>query len=222
MANTLNSPTQGFQTFGNAEGSSPQVGLTPIWIASTDASLIFRGDAVITSTTGGTNNSGPYITAPTSGISQIRGVFQGCYQFSPAAGRVVWTNFYGGTVTGSTGDIKAYIIDFPDQQFIAQASTSGAITSSMIGSNIGMSITSSLGNQASGYSNATLLSSTVGSTNTLPWRLVDFYSAYAPPGIPAVGAGAFINGTDNTTAANIVVVRFNNCDRLQLTAKSAI
>jgi hypothetical protein len=221
MANTLNNPTQGFQTFGQNEGSSPTDGLQPVWIASTDASLIFRGDPVVTSSAGGTNLSGAYITAAASGISFIRGVFQGLYQYQPSAGRVIWSNFYNGVVTGSTGDVKAYINDNPDQLYIAQGSTSAAITSSFVGLNIGFTANSSTGNTLTGYSNVALLSSTVGSTNTLPFRIVDFYSAYAPPAVPAIGAAAFINGTDNTTPANMVIVRLNNCDRLNLTARSS-
>jgi hypothetical protein len=221
MANTLASPTMGFQSYGRQEGSSPTDGLTPAWIASTDAGLIFRGDCVITSSAGGANNSGAYITAATSGISFIRGVFQGCYQFQPAAGRVVWSNFYNGTVTGSTGDIKAYIIDDPDTNFLVQGSTSAAITSSFVGLNIGFTANSSTGNTLTGYSNVQVTSSTVGSTSGLPWRIVDFYSAYAAPFVPNVGTAAFINGTDNTTPANMVIVRLNNCDRMSLTARSS-
>lgn len=225
MPNTINSPTMGFQPFGNAEGSSPTAGMTPVWIASTDASLIFRGDPIVTSSAGGTNNSGAYITAPASGLSLIRGVFQGLYQYQPSAGRVVWSNYYNGSVTGSTGDVKAYIIDNPDQQFVVQGSTSAAITSSYIGLNIGFTANSSTGNTTLGYSNVNVTSSTAGSTNTLPWRIVDFYSAYAPPGGLAGPAGAgttpLINGTDNTNAANMVVVRMNNCDRMNLTARSS-
>ena len=224
MANTLNNPTMGFQSFGRTEGGSPTAGMTPVWIASTDASLIFRGDAIVTSSAGGTNNSGAYITAAASGISMIRGVFQGCYQYQPVTGRVVWSNCYLGSVSGSTGDVKAYIIDDPDQQFICQGSTSAAITSSFVGLNIGFTANSSTGNQVYGYSNVALQSSTVGSTNTLPFRIVDFYSAYAPPGGlqgPAINTNAFINGTDNTSPANIMVVRMNNCDRNNLTARSS-
>lgn len=225
MANTLNSPTMGFQSFGRVEGGSPTAGMTPVWIASTDASLIFRGDPIVTSSAGGTNNSGAYITAAASGISLIRGVFQGLYQYQPSAGRVVWSNYYNGSVTGSTGDVKAYIIDDPQQTFVVQGSTSAALTSSFIGLNIGFTANSSTGNTAFGYSNVQVTSSTVGSTNTLPWRIVDFYSAYTPPGALAGPAGAgttpFINGTDNTSPANMVVVRMNNCDRLNLTARSS-
>jgi hypothetical protein len=211
----------GFQSFGRQEGSSPTDGLTPVWIASTDASLIFRGDPVVTSPAGGTNNSGNYITAAASGLSMIRGVFQGLYQFQPAAGRVVWSNYYNGVVTGSTGDVKAYVIDDPDTLFLVQGSTSAAITSSFVGLNIGFTANSSTANTMTGYSNAVVNSSTVGSSGALPLRIVDFYSAYALPAIPNIGAAAFINGTDNTSPANMVIVRLNNCDRNSLTARSS-
>jgi len=217
----------GFQSFGRQEGSSPSDGLTPVWIASTDPGTIFRGDAVVTSSGGGTNLSGAYITSINNGPNvtstgvMVRGVFQGCYQFQPSAGRVVWSNFYNGVVTGSTGDIKAYVIDDPDVQFLVQASTKGAITSSMIGLNISVTFNSTSGNTTTGYSNVTVESTSVLSSGVLPFRIVDFYSAYAPPGVPAVGTAAFINGTDNTTPANMIIVRLNNCDRLNLTARSA-
>ena len=229
MANTLAAPTMGFQIFGRQEGGSPTDGLTPCWIASTDAGTIFRGDTVVTSSGGGTNNSGAYITSiqngpnatSTSSGVMVRGVFQGCYQFQPAASRVVWSNFYNGVVTGSTGDVKAYIVDDPDTNFLVQASTKGTITSSMIGLNIGVTFNSTSGNTLTGYSNVTVESTSVTSVSVQSFRIVDFYSAYAPPSIPNVGTAAFINGTDNTTPANMVIVRLNNCDRLNLTARSS-
>ena len=227
MTNTLASPTMGFQTFGRQEGASPTDGLTPVWINSTDANACFRGDCIVTSSFGGGNNSGAYITAATSGISFIRGVFQGCYQYQPSVQRVVWSNYYSGVVSGSTGDVKAYIIDDPDTQFLVQGSTSGALTSSFVGLNIGFTANSSTGNTLTGYSNVQVTSSTVGSTNTLPWRIVDFFSAYAPgPGaFGSVSGGAsqtnIVNGIDNANVANMVIVRLNNCDRLNLTARSS-
>ena len=223
MANTLASPSMGFQSFGRVEGGSPTAGLTPVWIASTDASLIFRGDPVVTSSAGGTNNSGAYVTAAASGITTlVRGIFQGLYQYNPTAGRVVWSNNYSGSVTGSTGDVKCWIIDDPQQTFLVQGSTSAAITSSFIGLNIGFTANSSTGNTAFGYSNVTVTSSSVtAASSNGPFRIVDFYSAYAPPSVPAIGTAAFINGTDNTTPANMVIVRLNNCDRLNLTARSS-
>lgn len=230
MANTLANPTGGFQTFTRQEGASPTAGLTGVWIASTDPGLIFRGDPVVTSSNGGTANSGAYITSvntnsiTTSTGFLCRGVFQGCYQYQPAVNRVVWSNYYNGSVTGSTGDIKAYIIDDPDMNFICQASTKATITSSYVGLNIGITYNTTTGNTTSGLSNVSLESTSVTSSNSQPFRIVDFYSAYAPPGGlqgPAIGTNAFVNGTDNTTAANILVVRLNNCDRLNLTARSS-
>jgi len=230
MANTLASPTMGFQSFGRQEGGSPTDGMTPCWIASTDPGLFFRGDPIVTSSNGGANNSGNYITSvntnsiTTSTGFLCRGIFQGCFQFQPGAGRVVWSNSYLGTVSGSTGDVKAYIIDDPDTNFLVQASTKATITSSFIGLNIGITYNTTTGNQLSGYSNVTLESTSTlsGSSGAFqPFRIVDFYSAYAPPGVPAVGTNAFINGTDNTTPANMLIVRLNNCDRLNLTARSS-
>ena len=230
MTNTLGNPTMGFQSFGSDEGAAPTAGMTPVWIASTDTGYFFRGDPVITSTAPGANASGAYITSINT-IAQsssflVRGIFQGCYQYQPSVGRVVWSNSYQGTVTGSTGDVKAYVIDNPDQQFIVQASTNGAITSSMIGGNISVSTGSTTGNTTTGYSNITVMSTSYTASSSYPFRLVDFYSAYAP------GGGAFgnvnfgssatnvVNGLDNSNPANIVVVRMNNCDRMQLTARS--
>jgi hypothetical protein len=218
----------GFQTFNRMEGASPTEGATPVWVASTDAGVIFRGDTVVTSSGGGTNNSGAYVTSiqngpnatSTSSGVMVRGVFQGCYQFQPSAGRTVWSNNYSGVVTGSTGDIKAYVIDDPDMMFLVQASTRGTITSSMIGLNIGVTFNSTSGNTTTGYSNVTVESTSVTAISNQSFRIVDFYSAYAPPGVPNVGTAAFINGTDNTTPANMIIVRLNNCDRLNLTART--
>jgi hypothetical protein len=231
MVNTLNNPTQGFQTFQRMDGGSPTQGATPLWIASTDAGLIFRGDPVVTSTSPGTNLSGAYITAintvnTSSAGFLVRGIFQGCYQFQPAAGRVVWSNFYNGTVTNSTGDVKAYVVDDPGELFIVQASTKGAITSSMIGLNVGITFNTTTGNTTTGYSNVTVESTSAIGNSSMPFRLVDFYSAYSPIGGllgPNFGSSLTntVNGLDNANPANIVVVRLNNCDRLNLTARSS-
>jgi hypothetical protein len=222
VANTLANPTGGFQWFGRQDGGSPTAGLTPVWIGTSDASTIFKGDPVITSSAGGANNNGRYITQATSGNSQIVGVFMGMEQYNPTVGRTIWHNFYNGTISNSTGDIKAWIIDDPSALFLVQGSTVQTLLSSFIGLNAGFTANSSSGNTTSGLSNVALQSTTVGSTNTLPFRIVDFYSAYAPPANPGnLSSNAFVNGTDNTTAANMVLVRLNNCDRLNLTARSS-
>jgi hypothetical protein len=80
---------------------------------------------------------------------------------------------------------------------------------SCIGLNVG--IASSLqttGNTATGISGLALNSSTVAAANTLPFRIVDTTSNYAPPGV---------NGTDGTAGGAIVVVQMNNAARRSLT-----
>lgn len=226
MANTLANPTGGFQTFQRMDGGSPTAGMTPVWAASTDAIAIFRGDPVITcpSSIYGTGGSGAYITSiqNASAGAPIRGIFQGCEYYQPTVGRQVWSNYWPGATTGSTGDVRCYIVDDPQQMFLVQGSSTSTFASSMIGLNANMTTaTTSLGNTTNGLSNASLNSTTTSSTNTGQFRIVDFYSAYAPPGIPNVGTAAFVNGTDNTTAANMVIVRLNNCERLFLTARSS-
>ena len=231
MTNTLGSPTMGFQSFRRADGGSPTAGMTEVWIASTDAGLLFRCDPCVTSSNGGTNNSGAYITSiNTNSFSSsflVRGIFQGCYQYQPTVQRVVWSNFYNGIVTGSTMDVKAYVIDDPSEQFLVQASTKGAITSSFVGLNISITANTTTGNTVTGYSNVTVESTSVTASGSYPFRIVDFYSAYAPggSGFGQVAAGAsqtnIINGTDNANVANMVIVRLNNCDRLSTTARSS-
>ena len=231
MTNTVTSPTLGFQTFRRMDGGSPTAGMTEVWIASTDAGYYFRGDPVVTSSAPGSNQSGAYIAslqlASNSSAFLVRGIFQGCYQYQPGAGRTVWSNSYQGTVTGSTGDVKAYVVDDPEELFIVQASTNASIPSSYIGLNISISTGSTTGNTLTGYSNITLQATSVNNLSSMPFRLVDLYSAYAPGG-GALGnvnfnssvSGGVINGLDNSNPGNIVVVRLNNCDRLQLTARS--
>ena len=81
------------------------------------------------------------------------------------------------------------------------------------------------GNTTTGFSNLTLQATSINSGSSFPLRLVDLYSAYAPTGgFGLVNAGAsatnIVNGTDNGNPANLVLVRLNNCDRLQLTSRS--
>lgn len=201
MANTF--APNGFQSFGRRDGGSPTAGLTRRFLASTDANTYFRGDPVADSATG------PYLTVPSTGTLGIAGIFQGCEYYSAQAGRVLWSNYFPGTITGSTADVISYIIDDPEQLFLVQVSSATAVTSSMISNNIGYTVpTSSLGNTATGYSVATALSTSVGTSSSLAFRIVDFYSNYAPPGV---------NGTDNTSGGNMIIVAPNNWSRKNLT-----
>lgn len=201
MANTV--APFGFKPWSHRDGSTPTMGFDTLYIASSDTNLYFTGDPVAT------NATGPYITLPSTGTVQIAGIFVGCEFWNNGAGRMQWNAFFPGTVSGSTADVKAYVITDPEMQFLAQTSSLGAITSSMVNNNIGFTgSVSSLGNQTTGQSVVSLNSTTLASTTTMPFRIVGLYSNWGPPGT---------NGTDNTTAGNFVIVAPNNWDRKNLT-----
>lgn len=196
MANT-NNPF-GFRSFGHRDGSAPTMGLDKYTINSSDANLYFTGDPVALS-------SAAYgVLSPYGGSSltpKVLGIFAGCEYYSPNVQRVVWAPFFPASVSSSS-PVTAYVITDPEMQFIVQCSSAG-FGSSMVGGNCNiLAAQSSLGNQTSGVSNVTI-ASTIGLTagSSYPFTIVDAYSNYAPPGV---------NGTDNSSAYNIMIVAPNN------------
>jgi len=195
----------GFRQFRRFDGGAPTAGFDTLTIASSDANVIGMGDVVATSATG------PYVTVLSSGLSQVRGVFMGCEFYSPTVGRKVWSPFFPGSVatTSGTNDAQAWVCTDPEMLYTVQCSTNATVLSSQIGLNFGVSSgTFGAANTTTGVSGMTLASTSFATTNTLPWRLMDFYSNSAPPGV---------NGTDNTSAGNIVIVAPNNFDRTNAT-----
>lgn len=213
----------GFQQIQRYDGGSPTMGMTRVAISSTDATPIFSGDVVQNAGyTVGSGSFAEYITQASSGLTTNtawRGVFNGCEYLNTAVGRVVWSPYWPGS--GAGADAIAYIYDDPSMLFIAQCSTvfGTPVGSSQVGMNVsmttnGVAMTSSIGNTTTGLSGIGIASSATASTATLPWRIRDFYSNYAPgqiPGAPSNPANtAFVNGTDNTTPGQILVVQMNN------------
>lgn len=208
MANTF-SPF-GFRPVGRLEGGSPTAGLTRTFILSSDTNQYFTGDVVAYSSAA---LVGGYITLPASGsISPpVLGVFMGCEYYNTATGQIRFSPYFPGSV-GSSSPCNAYVITDPEQQFIVQSSTTALIGSSNVGYNVGVaSSLQSGGNTLSGISAIALNSSTVSANSSLPFRIVDSYANSAPPGV---------NGTDTTTAGQILIVQPNNWARKNLTAPS--
>lgn len=203
MANT-NAPF-GLRSLGHADGSAPTMGLQRYTLNSSDTNLYFTGDPV--ALTGG-------VITPfngSSGASPIVGTFQGCEFYSPSVGRVVWSSFFPGNLGTSSSPCNAYLITDPEMTFIAQASST-PFTSSMIGLNVNvLTSQSSLGNQTTGISAVTLASTQVTNSSSLPFKIVDLYSNFSPPGV---------NGVDNTTNFNVAVVAPNFWVRHQGVASS--
>lgn len=188
MANT-NAPFGFRQVKGT--GSVPTYEQSVRKIKSDNTTAIFYGDAVIPLTTG-------YIGQATAGTVRVEGIFVGCKYLSVSQKRTVWSNFWPGA--DANGDVEAYIIDDPNAQFVVQSSdTSGtaAITFANIGEYINIAV--GTGNTATGISGMTVDQDTLGTTVTLPFRIVGLVEN--PPGA---------NGTDTSSEYNHVIVAFNN------------
>lgn len=189
MVNT-NAPF-GFRQFGRREGGAPTAGLERLFINSSDTNLYFTGDIVNRSSA---NNQ--FITNPSSATGIINqyaqaGVFLGCEYYSPAVGRVVWNSYFPGSV-GSSSPCNAYICTDPEQLYIVQGTSGAVLTSTSVG--MGFTATtsqSSLGNQATGQSVMTILSSApTGLSSNSAVRVVDLYSNFAPPGVNGTSTGS--------------------------------
>lgn len=209
MANTF-SPF-GFRAFGRREGASPTGGMDTLNLLSSDTNSYYTGDVVAISSQ---SLVAGYITLPASGTttgSPIAGIFVGCEYYSPSVGRVVWNNYFPGSV-GSSSPCNAYVITDPEQLFTVQCTTTAVVGTSAIGLNVGFaSSLQTSGNTATGISGLALNSSTISGNSSLPFRIVNTSSDFAPPGV---------NGADGTSAGAIVVVQMNNSYRRSLTGVS--
>lgn len=195
MSNT-NAPN-GFQFFGKLEGASPTVGLT-VRKAASGAAAIGYGDPVTSGTDG-------YITIAAAGVTQIAGIFFGCEYFNSAVGRTVWSPNWPGS--GASGDVTCYLDTDPNSLFVAQSNNT-AIVFADIDANINFVIGTPNTTAAGGFSTSSLGQSTINTTDTLPFRIVGLLSDYLPAGS--------VNGTDNASAYNRVIVAPNFTDRRSL------
>lgn len=137
-------------------------------IQSGNTDVIFNGDVVALATDG-------YIDREDLDDAIVGvGIFVGCRYTDPTYG-LTFRNYYPGAVVAS--DIVAYVVDDPNVLFkAAVVNDSGVmsyVTQAAVGANIGAQEGASAdGNTATGKSNAGLDSSTVDTTNTLPFRII--------------------------------------------------
>jgi hypothetical protein len=177
----------GFQQ-RSGTGSAPTYEQVKMLIASTNATPIFFGDAVVPVTGSATG----YIKQATASTVALAGIFVGCTYLSVAQKRKVWSNYWPGS--DASGDVTAYVINDPNAQFLVQAGGT-VVGPSLVGQNIQLNV--GTGNTSNGISGMYVESPAT--TATLPFRIVS--TVTDPPGAP---------GTDNTSAYNYVVVQFNN------------
>lgn len=190
MANT-NAPF-GFRQYRGG-GSAPTYEQVAMTIASNNATAIYFGDPVVPLNTG-------YIAQASSNSVQVAGIFVGCKYLSTSQKRTVWSNYWPGS--DATGDIEAYVVNDPNARFVAQSDATG-VAFADVNANIGFAI--GTGNSATGISGAYLDTSTLNTTNTLPFRVVALVTQ--PPGSAGTDAGAY----------NWAIVAFNNVSTKQLT-----
>lgn len=198
MANTF--APQGFQSYRRQDGASWTANQTTYQIQSTNTNKFYRGDPV-------TMNASGYVDVTASGTLSICGIFQGASWLSAARGSRTWSDQFPGGDVGA-GTVTAYVIDDPNATFIVQVGTTAAVGGPAVQADIGLNAGFQFGtpNTLSGLSGAYLDYTTHATTSTLPFRILSFVDF--PPGV---------NGTDVSTAGNLVEVAFNNQQFKQLT-----
>ena len=186
MANT-NAPF-GFKQY-QGTGSAPTYEQVTMTIDKDYTTPIYFGDPVqpvVGPATGYIQIYNPAATVSTSGI------LAGVKYLSTSQKRIVWSNWWPGS--DASQDVEAYIINDPNAKFLVQAGGTN-VGFDKIGQNIDVNL--GAGNANSGISGAFVESP--GTTATLPFRVVDIVTQ--PPGA---------NGTDATSAYNLVIVQFND------------
>lgn len=193
MANT-NAPFGLRQYTGG--GSAPTYEQVVGTIKSDNAHAIYFGDPLQQLSTG-------YLDYYNSNsiASGCAGIFMGCKYTSIAMKRRVWMPYWPASGDAS-GDIEAYVCNDPNARFLVQSDSTG-IGFLDIGANVGIAL--GTGNTSTGVSGAYLDVSTLNTTNTLPFRVVQLMQE--PPGANGTATGAY----------NLVIVAFNSVVTKQLT-----
>ena len=190
-----NSPF-GFAWMGAAPGGPPVTGCQRKFkIATANNTPICFGDVVQQLSTG-------YIAIGAASVagSLTAGVFVGCRYLSTARGEQVYSSYWPNGDHAYDGE--AYVIPIAGntpQLFRVQAySTSFAFSD--VGANCDIHVGTQSINGGYGLSGITLDQGSLGTTATLPFRIVNLYSAYVPSGTP---------GTDDSSNYAQVVVTSN-------------
>lgn len=192
MANTL--AAFGFDQKGIVDGVGPNFGMTTAKVASSNTTKIFNGDPLKRLNTG-------YVAQWSAGtaVSQLAGVFVSCKYLSVSQGKTVNSPYWPGA--DASGDVTVYMIPISGStapKFRVQVSGASPIAFADVGQNVDVAL--GTGNTSTGKSAATADFSTLGTTSTLPFVVESMWSDVAAPGE---------NGTDNTAANNVIIVRAN-------------
>jgi len=196
MANT-------FAPFGFSQnkgtGSAPTYEQVPAPIAYNTANIFF-GDPVFRLSDG---TVAGVTTGPGPGTGVLAGIFVGCKYLSVSQKRTVWSNYWPGSDVASTNTVEGYLVNDPNAQFLVQSSGGSGITQAMLGQLVQFAY--GTGNTSTGLSGAYIDATSVGSTATLPFRIVSL--------IVPVGSSTAVTGQYNNA-----IVAFNNVETKVTTA----
>lgn len=196
MANTF--APLGLVPYAGADGAAPTYGLgfRPRLIAYDNSTKIYHGDPVKALDTG-------YVAqwTATTGVSQLAGIFWGCQYYSVSTKQPYFNNYWPGADVATGARVEAQLIPVntatPPMFLVQTGNSAGAainFTTTHIGQNADVAL--GTGNTNSGMSGAYLDSNTLGTTATLPFKIVDIYD------------GASFNN-DPASANNWVIVQAN-------------
>lgn len=196
MANT-NNPF-GFQPYDPRAGTLISWGLTPRKIRSGNATAIYRGDPVAW----GTSSDAGYIVQGAAGATVPgSGIMWGAHYYNSAMKIPFQSPYWAGS--GASGDVyPAFVVNAPNAMFLVQSGNSSGTATPVAASQVGLNADFAVGtgSTVNGLSGAYLDITTIATTATLPFRIVQLASDFLAPGA---------NGSDSTTAYNWVVVEFN-------------
>lgn len=163
----------GFVPYSPGGGAiPPNYVMRPVQIAYNNSNKIFKGDPVKNLSTG-------FIDAWTAGtdVQLLGGIFWGCEFLSTIRGYTVSPFWPAAGDVASTSKVTAYIYPCDSgvpMWFLAQADATGIVQADV---NANVDVTMGTGNTTTGLSAALLnATSTINTTNTLPFRIVRLYS----------------------------------------------
>lgn len=200
MANT-NAPN-GFKFVRNYYSGAPTYQTSVRQIAYNNANSFGKGDVVKQLTTG-------VIDRALTNDTQVLGILDRIEYYDTAQQKKIYTNAWTAPSTALSGSVLAYVIDDPQAVFQAQGGPAN-IALTAVGANINFA--GNAAPNAYGISVAYADSSSIDTTNTLPFRIVNVPQNLG--GVPLTGGPI---GIDSASAYNIIEVVLNSTDAKQLT-----
>ena len=159
-------------------------GLTQYTIGDNQSTAIFTGDPV-TYKNDGTVEVGTASTA-------FCGVFRGCFYTDPSTSKPTWRPYFPAST--SPGDAVAFVVDDPQQSFIAQQDSDSV---NLVAANLNenCNLVFGAGNTTTGVSGVEIDSSSKNTTATHQVRLISFWDTPS---------------NDATANNSVFVVKINN------------